>query len=1033
MANRYWVGGTASWDGTAGTKWSETSGGPGGASVPTTADDVFFDANSTGTVTISTGNFGAKSINCTGFTGTITGTAAITVAGSVTLVSGMTYSHTGTMTFSGTGTLITAGKLFSGVNINGVGITVTLGDSLNISNRLLTVSRGEFNTNNYSVSAQILQIQTTDSKSIILGSSLVNLSGLLPIRFTTSTNFTFDAGTSTIGMSYNSDVTFEGGGQTFYNVSFSSRTFITVTGSNTFNNLSVTARDSAGTGRLSFDSNQTINGTLTISPGTDVSMRRWVRSTKVGTPVTLTCNAVSAFSYVDFSDITFAGNCVSGGPITGTRLGNAKGNTNIVFDEGRTVYYRGTGTSSWATLTNWSLTSGGTGTESAFPLPQDSVVFPATYPASGSIVTIPAPYTVTTLNMSLRTSSTMTLEISTVTILGDWINGSGTTISGSGNIEFQGRQAQTFTTQNKSFGTRFLKVQTPGGSLTLNGTLTIDVIDVENGTFNTANYNITANRIWSSYSSARALNFGSSTISLSNGVSGQGAINFTDFTNLTVNGGTSQINLTNSAAQIYSSNQTFYNVSFTSTAVGTRTIEGSQNTFNNLSFTASAIGLNQLVLTGDQTINGTFNCQGSSPINRAFVRSSDTGIGTTITISAAVLSANNCDFRDIAITGGAAGTAPLRAGDCGGNLGIAFPTAKTVYRVGTNTSWTGSASWATSSGGSGSDFNYPLPQDTAIIDNNTTGSTISFATVIYNIGTLNCENRTTNFTLDFGFPNTWYGSLILGSGITTTGTSSQTFSSRNLITFTTVGKTISFPIDILAPNSIFRLGDAITSSNSIRLYKGTFDANNYNLTATRFSNTGSTLAGTMGIIMGSGLWTLTTSGTASGNAPWSVQANNTTFDKGTANILLSNDTTTDKAFFGGGFSYNKLTIGGSASTSTLFINNSNNSFTELASTKTVAHTICLAANQGTIGIWSITGTAGNQVTVNSSVPGTRRTFRLTNTTDAIDYLSVEDIGELNGGRFFVGSNSIDGGNNNNVYFINTPELSNTSNMLMMLY
>ena len=69
MANRYWVGGTATWDATAGTKWAATSGGAGGETVPTAADDVFFDSNSSGTITISS-NRVARSINCTGFTGT---------------------------------------------------------------------------------------------------------------------------------------------------------------------------------------------------------------------------------------------------------------------------------------------------------------------------------------------------------------------------------------------------------------------------------------------------------------------------------------------------------------------------------------------------------------------------------------------------------------------------------------------------------------------------------------------------------------------------------------------------------------------------------------------------------------------------------------------------------------------------------------------------------------------------------------------------------------------------------------------------
>jgi hypothetical protein len=44
MADRYWVGGTGSWNST--TKWSATSGGASGASVPTASDNAIFDANS---------------------------------------------------------------------------------------------------------------------------------------------------------------------------------------------------------------------------------------------------------------------------------------------------------------------------------------------------------------------------------------------------------------------------------------------------------------------------------------------------------------------------------------------------------------------------------------------------------------------------------------------------------------------------------------------------------------------------------------------------------------------------------------------------------------------------------------------------------------------------------------------------------------------------------------------------------------------------------------------------------------------------
>ena len=55
--DRYWVGGTGIWEST--TNWSYSSGGSGGYSIPTSADSVYFDANSFTdggqTVTVSAG------------------------------------------------------------------------------------------------------------------------------------------------------------------------------------------------------------------------------------------------------------------------------------------------------------------------------------------------------------------------------------------------------------------------------------------------------------------------------------------------------------------------------------------------------------------------------------------------------------------------------------------------------------------------------------------------------------------------------------------------------------------------------------------------------------------------------------------------------------------------------------------------------------------------------------------------------------------------------------------------------------------
>jgi hypothetical protein len=108
-----------------------------------------------------------------------------------------------------------------------------------------------------------------------------------------------------------------------------------------------------------------------------------------------------------------------------------------------------------------------------------------------------------------------------------------------------------------------------------------------------------------------------------------------------------------------------------------------------------------------------------------------------------------------------------------------------------------------------------------------------------------------------------------------------------------------------------------------------------------------------------------------------------------------------------------------------------NSFTELASTKTVAHTVRLDNDLGTIDTWSITGTSGNVVTFNSIAAGTRRTFDLTNVTSGIDFLDVKDIGVNQTNRFYVGANSTDGGNNLNVIFTAPPGTAATGNFFML--
>jgi hypothetical protein len=199
---KYWVGGTASWDGTAGTKWSLSSGGAGGAVIPTLANPVVFDAASgsvTCTYSLATS---IVSLDCTGFTGTLTGTVNMTLNGSLILGSGMTYSRTGTTTLIGTGTLTSAGKSISTLVIDGVGITVTLGDAFNsAASASITLTNGTLDLNNFSLSTGTFLSNNSNVRSIAFGTTgniLVRTTAgaQVVLNMATATNFTFTGNSS---------------------------------------------------------------------------------------------------------------------------------------------------------------------------------------------------------------------------------------------------------------------------------------------------------------------------------------------------------------------------------------------------------------------------------------------------------------------------------------------------------------------------------------------------------------------------------------------------------------------------------------------------------------------------------------------------------------------------------------------------------------------------------------------------------------------------------------------------------------------
>ena len=337
MADRYWVGGTAGWDNAANVKWATTSGGAGGASIPTTADDVFFDANSTGTCTISSGNTGAKSINCTGFTGGIAGTGSINVAGSITLVAGMTYTHTGQLQISGTGTLTTAGKAFSTTIVGGTGITVTLGDALTIhASGFLAVSNGSFDAANYNVTAPSVLSATALVRTITMGSGLWTLTGTGTVwGMPSTTNLTLNKDTANILLS---------------NTTTSSRTF----GANALSLNKLTIGGATGTSTTTFGgaagtgssfteiaSTKTVAHTISIAAtGNGMTVGTWSVTGTAGNVVTLNSSTVATQRNFNLTNVTSGIDYLSVKDIgvnqadrfyVGANSTNGGNNSNVIF------------------------------------------------------------------------------------------------------------------------------------------------------------------------------------------------------------------------------------------------------------------------------------------------------------------------------------------------------------------------------------------------------------------------------------------------------------------------------------------------------------------------------------------------------------------------------------------------------------------------------------------------------------------------------------------------------------------------------
>lgn len=549
MATYYWVGGAGTWDTATTTNWASSTGGSGGAGVPLSTDNVIIDtASGTGTITCTAGVCADLTVTATQAIILGAASSTLSVYGSLTFPATGSFSastNANTITFASTATgktITTNGKSVANITWNGIGGGWTLGSAItgqtfNITNGTLDTS----STGNYSISAYSMTINA-GTKTLNLNASSLTFSAFVA-WVVVSSGTTLNSGTSTINCSAGTP-TFTGGGLVYYNVNFTSSaiTTATITNANTYNNLTFTSRSSDGISYCSIDSNQTVNGTLTLGASNTAVRRLFLLSNVIGTQRTITATTVATLSDVDFRDIAFST------PQTGTRLGDCGGNSNITFPAAKTVYWAITTGVSWASTTTatWATgSSSGTANVNNIPLAQDTAIID-TKPNSGQNITMNQAWNVGTLDMSARTTALTFTWGSGTNVYGNWINGTGLTYSGTNTLNFAGRTTQQLTSAGIAF-TNPIIIAGASNTVQLQDAFTTastQTVTLTQGTLDLNNYNFTCGLFNFSNTNTRAILFGTAQIYLT-GSSGTlwSALVLTGFTctgtkivNLTYNG-----------------------------------------------------------------------------------------------------------------------------------------------------------------------------------------------------------------------------------------------------------------------------------------------------------------------------------------------------------------------------------------------------------------------------------------------------------------------------------------------------------------
>jgi hypothetical protein len=1046
MAARYWVGGTNTWNNTAGTKWALTSGGAGGQSVPGPGDDVFFTSfGGAQTVTWSAGaSDTVLSINSTGFTGThATGGIAKTLAG------------TGTVWSCPTATTITGSPTFTVDSTGSTAITVFASQA---SPTVSSTPTFNFTGGTYAltINGSFRSLNFTGSSCTASSSGQLNMYGNL----TLSATGTY---TGILQFGFTVSATITSNGKTINSVTFNPGTgTMAIVGNLTLNTTSQFALNS---GTLLLNSN-------TLSTGTFLSTTSNTRAITFGTGnIVLTSTAAGAIvvSMATATGFTWTGTggfvrnqvataTVSFGSTTGGSAANAP---NLTVNAGSATltittnsYFKNVDFTGCASVVSGSYRACGNLTlgDGTYIALSPSFISTATVTSNLSSLgptEVNGASIVVTLadDMSLGTVNSFILTQGTIDLAG-WILQAGSFVSSNTNSR---RIAFGSTGQIQLWASTVTTIWLTGTvtNFTYTGTSNINVFG--------GGSNVTKTINTGAMSASQALNWtiDDAATPLTNTItfSANSVVN-----NLTVNatnGGRYQ--LSNTALTIYGNYN--YGGSYTP-GYSSVFFNGSTDTIRNLSAPSQALNLS----TGDWTIEAwiykTVSQQGNILSLVQASSGSNNGLsfqtsaantftqnnGVTATVNSGTFSLNT--WTHIAAVRTSGSTQLYLNGVASGAPFAQAPNASQYFAIGCTVTttliffpgnisnvrvvkgvpvYTGNftppslAPLATS--GAASAAAYP----------STTNVNTSFAASATSL--LACqtamdmvENSIYKFPIAvIGTPAARFLNPYNSNTfpLVNSGTNAWTFGATSVKSFSFNGLTHDMPVTFNGAGGAFWLQtlSSVGITRTTTLTNGTLNLNGYTLTSGLFA----TGVGTKNITFNGG--TLVISG------PGAVAFNNanptgftTSAGTGTGSISLTNLQET-KTFVGGGSTFNCALDQGGAATLTV---SGSNTFSNITNSykATGATTITLTSGTTTtVSDFTASGEAGRILTLNSTVVGTAATLSDAGGLVSVAYMTIKDsaaTGGANWQSFTTNGNTDDGGNSGWIF-----NVASASNMFFM--